>query len=211
VKNQKIVVMAGIAAVIIVAWYLLLWSPNGRDLDSSRERREAAEQALDEAEAKLARLESAATRRTELAATASRMQAAVPDTADLPGLILSINGLAQTSGVQFLSIAPAAPAAGVGGQPTNVPLTLDIAGDYWTVLDFLHRLNHLDRIVTVDGLSLSPTTEGTIVQSVNVNLSARTFTTQPVAPATPLTTTGTVAPAAPAAPPAPAAPAGGGE
>lgn len=80
------------------------------------------------------------------------------------------------------------------GAPAEIKLTLQIAGGYFQVLDFLNRLGDMPRVVVVDGLNLTADQSARLTASVT----ARMFV-QPGAVATDGTTTTTTSTTAPAA------------
>jgi Tfp pilus assembly protein PilO len=189
-----------VVVVILVAWYLLMWGPKTRDLSDAHKGRAAAEQASSEAILKLRRLTATESRKGELLATKARYVSAVPETSDVAGIIISINDAAKASGLAFLSVTPTQPTAAViPGGPSNVLLALTFKGDYVPVLDFLGRLSNLDRFITVDSMNLKPDIQDLTVSSVSVSLTARAFTTEPIALTGAAKAAGAAAPAAPAA------------
>ena len=145
-----------------------------------------------------------------LQAKVEALRVAVPDSPDLAQFILDANDAATASGVDFLSISPTPPTAGVDPtQPASVNLAIDVDGGYFQVLDYLNRVDDMDRIVVVDSLDLAPQGEEGSSTGLSVSLSARMFTTATPAglpgaapaPATQASTAGT-----PATPTTPAAP-----
>jgi Tfp pilus assembly protein PilO len=77
-----------------------------------------------------------------------RLTKAMPDSTDIPGVILELNSVASAAGVDFVSIAPGAPVAKEGGYEA-VPITLTFQGNYYDLTDFLFRLRNL--VVVNDG------------------------------------------------------------
>ena len=69
---------------------------------------------------------------------------AMPDTDDMPGIILELNAVAESAGIRFVSIQPQ-PAAAVGTYRT-IPITLTFEGNYYDLTDFIFRLRSLVRV-----------------------------------------------------------------
>jgi Tfp pilus assembly protein PilO len=106
----------------------------------------------------------------------------VPETARLSAIILMLNDSASDSAVDFMSVTPGNPQAEVGGQTSTIPTVIDVTGDYFSVDEFLYRLERLSRVVKVTQLSLVPgtTTDGTstsAVSTLTVTISAEFYTT----------------------------------
>lgn len=175
-SRRNLLLTVGAAAVIILAWFVFLWSPKGDDLEQARERRSVAEARESELEVRLAQLRDAERRAPELEAAGDRLRAAVPPTAELSTFLLAANQAATDAGVDFLSIAPTAPSQStVPGGPTEVPLSINVTGGYHQVLDYLDRLLALPRVVVVDTLSA---TTGGDTDDLSVSLTGRMFTTE---------------------------------
>ena len=181
-NRRNLLLTFGAGALIVLAWFVFLWSPKGDDLDQARERRSAAETRESELQLRLAQLRDAERRAPELQASGDRLRAAVPATAELAPFLLAANDAAARAGVEFLSIAPSPPApATVAGGPTEVALSVNVSGGYFRVLDYLDKLLALPRVVVVDTLSA---TSGESAE-LSVSLTGRMFTTEPIASATP--------------------------
>jgi Tfp pilus assembly protein PilO len=181
--NRRLALIAGgVAAAMLALWFLFLWKPQTADINDARERQEAAAAANNQLELEAARLRAADENKTELVADQERLRVAVPDDAQLAQFILDANDAASASGVDFLSVAPAAPVADVDMTgPTSVLLSINVDGGYFQVLDYMNRLDAMDRIVVIDNLSLAPSGEGKDVR-LSVSISARMFTTAVPAP-----------------------------
>ena len=149
-----------------------------------------------------------------------RLAKAMPDRADMAGVILQLNRTASDTGITFESIAPGA--AVVAGSFQRVPITLEFEGDFYSLSDFLYRLRNLvqvrdgeltstGRLFAVDNLTFSeeagsfPRIAATLTVSAYVYGTGApvTSTAPPATPTTPPADTGTTpTPETPAAAPA---------
>ena len=177
--TRKITLAAvGASVVLLALWFVLLWGPQGGKLADAEEREEAAAAANAELELRRDRLVAAQAEAPALQAKVEALRVAVPDSPDLAQFILDANDAATASGVDFLSISPTPPAAGTDPtQPSAVNLAISVDGGYFQVLDYLNRVDDMDRIVVVDTLDLAPTGEEGRTAGLSVSLSARMFTT----------------------------------
>ena len=75
---------------------------------------------------------------------------AMPDGADMTGIMLQLNQTATDAGIEFDTIAPSKPLPGPGYQKQQIGLTF--MGNYYGLTDFLFRLRSL---VTVRGGALA--------------------------------------------------------
>jgi Tfp pilus assembly protein PilO len=192
--NRRIAMFAGGAMLLLLgAWFMLLWSPKGGELDAARTRKATAEQKVNELQVKLDRLKDGQRRSPELLAARDRLVSAVPEHAQLAEFILDTNDAATKAGVDFVSISPTTVSAPkVPGQPPSVGVTLEVSGDYAATLNFLDRLAQLPRIVVLDEVQMTPSEAGKLTAHLGGNI----FTTEPPAvpvaagAATAATTTG---------------------
>ena len=131
----------------------------------------------------------------------------------MSSVILELNAVATSAGVEFISIAPQPPVAGASGYQA-VPIKLTFEGSYYDLTDFLFRLRNLvlvrdgelesaGRLFTLDGLDLHEGSEGFPQVQAALTLSAFTYAPAPPAAAAgtapPGTTTTTAPPEDPAA------------
>jgi hypothetical protein len=154
-----------------------------------------------------------------------RLAKAIPDRADVPGIILELNRIATDSGIGFESIAPGASV--VQGDYQVIPITHVVEGNFYSLTDFLFRLRNLvrvddgkvratGRLFSIETLALGEAGDGFPELLANLTVNAYVFGTgAPASPAPPLptstTTTGTTttptttsaSPPNPSTPPAP--------
>lgn len=125
-----------------------------------------------------------------------RLTKAMPDTTDMSSVILEVNAVATSSGVDFISIAPQAPVAREGGFMAT-PIKLTFEGSYYDLTDFLFRLRNLvivrdgeletaGRLFTLDALDLHEGSNGFPQVQAAITVSAYSYAPAPagVAPST---------------------------
>ena len=164
----------GAAVALLALWFVLLWGPQGGRLEDARERTSVADAQNEELELRVARLEAAQDSAPARMAELANLRRAVPGDPELAQFILDANQVASETGVDFLSISPSVPAAGVGGLPPVIGLSITVTGEYFAVLDYLDRVGDLPRIVVIDTLGLSPGDGG---DELSVSISGRMFAT----------------------------------
>ena len=115
------------------------------------------------AQAETATLTAQVDQLTALSKQASKIRAQlkqlniqVPPNADLPGLIRALNGAAATAAVDLSSITPGTPSAATANPVSVVPLQVTVTGGYFSVEEFLYRIETLDRTAKVSSVALSP-------------------------------------------------------
>jgi len=128
---------------------------------------------------------------------------AMPNTDDIPDLLIELSQVTKDSGVEVQTLSPSASATGVSSG--NVPITLSVSGDFYSVSDLLYRLRNLvyvrngsleasGRLFSIDNVNLTPA--GSKV-TASITLHAYTYVAPvaapPAAPAVAPTSTDTTA------------------
>lgn len=119
---------------------------------------------------------------------------AMPDSDDMPGIILELNTIAGASGIRFVSIQPQAPTVGAGYR--TLPITLTFEGNYYDLTDFVYRLRSLvrvddgeltakGRLYTLDQIDLHEAEDGFPSIEAVLTVSAYAFGAGAGAPAAP--------------------------
>jgi hypothetical protein len=78
----------------------------------------------------------------------------MPDSPQLPSLIIELQDIANASGVKVTSIAPGQPVLAAGGQYTEVALSTQVTAEWDDLLDYLKRLDHSTRLLRVSNLTV---------------------------------------------------------
>jgi Tfp pilus assembly protein PilO len=106
----------------------------------------------------------------------------MPDTDDMPGIILDLNSVAEATGIKFLSIQPSASTPKTGYSAIAITLTFE--GNYFDLTDFLFRLRNLvavrdghlasaGRLFTLDTMSMKEGKDG--FPSINAGLTVSAY------------------------------------
>ena len=138
------------AAIAIVVVALLVVTAAGYFLLVSPQRSKSSELAF-EAESIRAQIQSMRTASVQAqnvepirVADLFRVTKAMPDTDDMPGVLLELNRIARETGIRFESITPQETADSGGYLRRPIDLVFD--GNYYELSDFLFRLRSLVRV-----------------------------------------------------------------
>jgi hypothetical protein len=130
-----------------------------------------------------------------------RLSKAMPDRADMSGVLLELNRVAADSGITFESIAPQTSVPVSGYQA--MPIQLAFNGNFYNLADFLYRLRNLvavgptgdlaasGRLFAIDTLDFSEAADGFPEITATLVVDAFVYGTGVPATATPATTTAT--------------------
>lgn len=158
--TRGIAVAAGAALLaIVVGWFMLVYRPRGDEIAETREQVESARAEEQSLRATLAQLRSVDEERPESEAELRRLAAAIPPDPELASFVLQVHDLAGRADLAFVSITPAVPSAQAGVSASTIATTVEVGGNFVNVVDFLDRLEELERIVVVDAMSLAATEE----------------------------------------------------
>jgi Tfp pilus assembly protein PilO len=209
-KQIPIWPVIGLAIVIVAAVaYMLVIRP--KRAEAGRLDEQIAEMQMKVTSARLAsRSQHSAS--TIKVADVFEVSKAMPDTDDMPGIILDLNSVAEATGIRFLSIQPSAATAKTGYSAIAIGLTFE--GNYFDLTDFLFRLRNLvtvrdgrlsssGRLFTLDTLSMKEGKTGFPQIEAGLTLSAYVY-------GVPDASSPTAAPTAPPPAPPPAADASAG-
>lgn len=154
-RGTLIAFIAG-GVVLILLWYFLFFAPTSSDLSDTRAAVATAQSQKQELENTIRRLKELSRNAPQQQATLRTLRAAIPANPDLGEFILQANDIAATAGIDWLSIAPTPPTATPGGGPNStIAVSIQINGGFFQVLDYLNRLEDLERLVLVDSINVS--------------------------------------------------------
>lgn len=184
-----------VAVLVLVLWYMLLWSPANGDVQEANDRQAQAEDEANRLRTEIQRLRAAQQNEPAQRARLEALRAGIPDDPNLAQFILDTNDAAVRAGIDFISVAPTPPApAGAAGAaaattattaagtaatpgaaaapPAEIRVNLQIQGGYFQALDFLNRLDLMPRIVVIDNLAVTADQTARL----SVTIAARMFT-----------------------------------
>ena len=201
-------IVAGDLVLLLLGWFLLV-SPQRSTAQTTARAAQAAEVQIEQAQAPKAQPTAVTQPKQPEIQTAYlyKLSKAMPLTTDMPNLLLELNQVVQSAGVQLVSITPSATDPTTG----QTDITLSVAGDFYSLTDLLYRLRSLvavhngsldvsGRLFSITSVGLTPSGTGRTING-SIALTAFTFgaaaaaagtTAAPVAPAdtTATTTTG---------------------
>jgi Tfp pilus assembly protein PilO len=178
--SSRAPLIAGLVIVVVaLAAVFLLVMPKIRDVGEAEDRLEQVEQDEVALQTELSRLQEAAENAPQLRRELARFRRAVPPVADLPGLINLLQTAADTSGVDFFSIAPGTPVAAPQGGAAEIPASIQVVGGFFPVDEFLFRLETLQRASKVPTITVSLGPDG--APQIQIQLEVRFFTTDTAA------------------------------
>jgi Tfp pilus assembly protein PilO len=189
--NNRTITFSVLAVVMVVAlWWVFVFSGIRSDADEATKDVETAKAQSTSLEAQLKQLEALEADAPQTQARLDEMRLLLPKEADLAGFIDEANALGAEAGVKWVSVSPAPPTQ--SGAVSTISFTMTVSGGYYQVLDYLHRVEGMSRLVVVDGVTIDQgeADEAGGPPELTANLTARMFSqsavqTAPGAPTTP--------------------------
>ncbi|HYU92770.1 MAG TPA: type 4a pilus biogenesis protein PilO [Actinomycetota bacterium] len=174
-------IIAGvIIAVVAVLAVFFLVLPKMNEVSKTQEDVAAAEAKETALRAQLASLKEAEANAPQVKAKIAELSNEVPPTADLPALIRLLTAAADGAAVDFFTVAPGTPQLDPTGAFSSIPTTISVTGGYFSLDNFLFRLESLPRAAKVTSVSITPggaAPPGSAVNALSMQLSVEFFTT----------------------------------
>jgi Tfp pilus assembly protein PilO len=172
-RGPVIASLAGAAVILLMVVGLIL--PKAAQVRSKQQDLAAAQAQQASLETELEQLQAAYDGAPEARERLVALDEQIPPTADLPSLIRLINTAALDSEVDFMAIAPGQPLASTIPGLTSIPATITVNGSYFSVDQFLYRLETLARINRVTTFTLQQ--EGDQSGGLQLVMGAEFYTT----------------------------------
>lgn len=167
-----VVIAASVAMALLLVVFLAL--PK-RSQVSERELELQSEQDREQSlRIELAQLEEARDRAEQVQRELNRLKTEVPPTADLPSLIRLLENTADQSAVSFMSVTPGAPSAAAAGGYSIIPTQINVVGGFFSVDEFLFRLETLPRALKVMQIAVGVGEGG---DELSLTMTAEVYTT----------------------------------
>lgn len=143
--RNRLIVTAIAAVLVVVVLAVVLVFPQFRQL---AEVRMGIAEAIDRSESAKTLLEQRRQIRNQASATDAKLiqlAVAVPESPDLPSLIIDLQDTAYDAGVVVMSVVPAKPEYAEGAAYVGLPMELEVWGTWADTVDFMQRLHKTDR------------------------------------------------------------------
>lgn len=167
---KRIFGLGGLAALVIVlAWYLAIFSPQARDLSKAHKAHAAAEQKISQLQGQVVQLNALKSQIPADKAALAVLNAAVPESPQLDSTLRQLHAAAASSGISLSMVSPSAPTTNTASTAQSssattaqkssgvspITLTMSGSGSYAQTTSFLTRLSAMQRTVVVTSLNIA--------------------------------------------------------
>lgn len=160
-STQRMIAVIAVLAVAAVLFVVLAILPQFQRVDELNAELLDAQSAVQQAQTQLVQLRQAKARAASTESQMLQLSTEVPDSPQLPTLIIELQDIAAASGVDVVSMSPAQPAPAPSGQYTEIPLNLTVAAGWDDLLDYLRRIDKSTRLLRVSSVNVTPQTQAT--------------------------------------------------
>jgi len=185
------------AALVLVAGWFLLVSPLHSQADDIAATVDAKSANVSTLESQIAKLKVESKTLGAVQQQVKTLRGHLPSTPSMPALIRDISAQAKAAGAELVGITPAQPAklsagsianaSGVvdlsaPGQVNEIPLTIQITGNYAAVRNFLTNIENLNRSVLITDVDITrgdTASNAASSKELKATLSGRTFMANP--------------------------------
>jgi Tfp pilus assembly protein PilO len=183
-SNRAVIAMAVMGSLVLLyGWNSFFLAPRSREKAQVAKQFAAARKQEDSLRQSLTQLRKLAADTRSRESELARLGRLVPADADTAGAILALDRTAKDAQVAWSSFNPA-PLTSAPGGPSTMVISVQIGGTFHQILDYVRRLEELDRLVVVDGVSLSSGGTGAGSPTLAADIKARMFAKGTAAPAT---------------------------
>jgi type IV pilus assembly protein PilO len=175
---QKMIAVVVVFVILAAVAFAIFVLPLFAQLDSLALLKAGAEQQRDQAKAQLARLEDAKARSAATEAELLKIGTQMPESPQLPTLIIELQDIANKAGVTVTSFAPSQPNPISGGKFTEISLTTQLTAAWDDLLDYMRRVNKSTRLLRITNVTVNPAastvTTATADKEIDLNVSLTT-------------------------------------
>jgi Tfp pilus assembly protein PilO len=181
-RIQLLLVSLG-AILLVVLFWLLLWSPQSEEIDDVRAEIERVQSQQASTQTRIGALQRVRDEAPEIEARLAAGASILPRDTALPSVLRQLQTAADESGAVLTTVSPGRPASvdELDDELAMIGLTLQMDASYFQLVDFLRRVEQADitpRGIAWEQLSLSIGE----YPELNVSLNGRMYALLPSAP-----------------------------
>jgi Tfp pilus assembly protein PilO len=175
---RRVGLLAALVILLVTgAWWMFLISPRNGEIDSLRTDLNVAIDTEQRLRVRINELEAIRQNEVEYLAAIGKLDALIPERPLLEEFIEQIFALTNETNVELQTLSPALPTPLEESDLREVSVSAQIDGSFFEVLGFLFGLNDMERLVRVDAVAVSTSTDevGATVLSASVEMTLFTL------------------------------------
>ena len=152
-KLHRILICVGTVAVIVGPVIYFSYLPKREEIKTLTGEYQKLAQELAVAKRRASQLGKYKAEMKEVEAKFEVAKQALPDSEEIPTLLTSISHAGQDSGLEFLLFKPEAEEP--QGFYAEIPVAIEVVGEYHDTAIFFQKVSHLSRIVNIKDVQIS--------------------------------------------------------
>ncbi len=150
---QRVAIVAGLLVLLIGASVWFMFLPKYEEISSLEQRLQGLEKKLATAKINAAELGKFQAKMQEAEAQFKIAMSALPEKEEIPSLLTSISKSGQEVGLEFLLFEPKAETR--REFYAEIPVAMNIRGDYHNLAIFFDKVARLSRIVNINNITIN--------------------------------------------------------
>jgi len=167
---QRVAIVAGVLVLLCAAAVWFLYLPMYEEITSLEQRLQTLEKKLATAKINAAQLEKFQVKMQEAEAQFKIAMRALPEKEEIPSLLTNVSKSGQDVGLEFLLFEPKA--ENKKEFYAEIPVAMNIRGDYHNLAIFFDKVARLSRIVNIQNITINRGKEG---RDLNTSCTAVTY------------------------------------
>ncbi|MCI5210157.1 MAG: pilus assembly protein PilO, partial [Candidatus Electrothrix sp. ATG2] len=151
-QKIKVAIAVVIVLALIAGAYFFVFDPNLKKITQLEEKKSSLQADVDKAEKAAKNLAQHEKELKEVEKKFEEISIVLPKTKEIPALLTSISDHGTSAGLDFKSFTPGNEAP--RDFYAEIPISIQITGPYHNVGYFLDQVSKLERIVTVNNITL---------------------------------------------------------
>lgn len=152
-KQHKIAILAGSILIPLLLFFFLVYSPKSKEIDKLETDIRFLQGEIQKAEAIANKIEEHRAEKQQVELLLKAASLLLPREKEIPNLLTDISEQGTSAGLEFISFTPQAERR--QQFYAVIPVAIRVNGSYHQIGTFLDRISKLNRIVTVNNISLS--------------------------------------------------------
>jgi Tfp pilus assembly protein PilO len=150
--RNKLILAGAVAVLLAVLVLVLLVLPQFQRLRTYDDQIAAADAQISQAQSLLAQRQEVKARSAETEAKRIRLANQMPETPELPSLIIELQDTVNEAGLEFASLTPTEPSVTEAGY-SEITMAMLVRGTWQDTVDLMQRLPKLTRQIRIVGFN----------------------------------------------------------
>jgi Tfp pilus assembly protein PilO len=150
--RNKLILAGAVAVLLAVLVFVMLVLPEFQRLRTYEDQIAEADRQISQAQSLLAQRQEVKARSAETEAKRIRLANQMPETPELPSLIIELQDTVNEAGLEFASLTPSEPSQVEAGY-SEITMAMLVRGTWQDTVDLMQRLPRLTRQVRIVGFN----------------------------------------------------------